>query len=187
MRVHTGRLVLVPISPDHPPDPARLLGTLRTNGFIGAPLPGLEQAYLVGERFLSLITFAGCSVRIELTPPEDGSPFCHITLDGPHRTPRLLSGRNTRPPRCPTCKAPYKDWRTHIDEWSFGMPPRLVCVQCGANADLGSWNWRENAGVGRLFLRVEEVFPGEAVPTPALMGLLEAASGTGWRHFYVQD
>ena len=186
-RVHTGRLILTPTTPDHPLEPAGLLNTLRKGGLIGAPLQGIEQGYLVGERFLNLITFAGCSVQLALTPPEDGSPFCHIILDGPHQTPCLLWGRNTRPPRCPACEAPCKDWRPQVDEWVSGSAPGLTCGQCGATAELGSWNWRENAGFGRLFLRVEEVFPGEAVPTPALMSLLEQASGTGWRHFYVQD
>jgi hypothetical protein len=34
---------------------------------------------------------------------------------------------------------------------------------------------------------VEEVFPGEAAPTDALMRLLAEAAGTPWRHFYIQD
>ena len=187
MRVHTGRLILVPTAAEPLLDTAGLVTTLTEGGFIGAPLPGPGQGYLVGERFLSLITFAGCSVRIELLPPGDGSPFCHVILDGPHKTPRLLSGRNTRPPRCPACKAPSKDWRKHMEQWNQCASPQLTCAQCGAEAGIGHWNWRENAGFGDLFLRVEEVFPGEAVPTPALMDLLEQASGTGWRHFYVQD
>jgi hypothetical protein len=36
-------------------------------------------------------------------------------------------------------------------------------------------------------VQVEEVFPGEAVPTPALMSMLERISGFRWRVFYVQD
>jgi hypothetical protein len=36
-------------------------------------------------------------------------------------------------------------------------------------------------------VQVEEVFPGEAAPTPELMALLASLTGTVWRYFYVQD
>jgi hypothetical protein len=38
-----------------------------------------------------------------------------------------------------------------------------------------------------VFVQVEEVFPGEAVPTSALFEQLIRVSGIGWRHFYIQD
>jgi hypothetical protein len=34
---------------------------------------------------------------------------------------------------------------------------------------------------------IEEVFPGEAVPSPTLLRLLADNAGGPWRHFYVQD
>lgn len=49
------------------------------------------------------------------------------------------------------------------------------------------WDWKGNAGFGRFFVQVEEIFPGEATPTTALTGVLEQATGAPWRHFYVQD
>jgi hypothetical protein len=46
--------------------------------------------------------------------------------------------------------------------------------------------WRKNAGFGRVFVTVEDVFPGEAVPVPTLLEGLRAASGVDWRYFYLQ-
>jgi hypothetical protein len=49
------------------------------------------------------------------------------------------------------------------------------------------WDWKGNAGLGRVFVVVEEIFPGEALPSPALTDVLERLSGSPWRHFYVQE
>jgi hypothetical protein len=48
-------------------------------------------------------------------------------------------------------------------------------------------DWKQQAGFGRRLIEVEEVFPGEAVPTQSLLDLLKRASGSGWRYFYIQD
>ncbi len=50
-----------------------------------------------------------------------------------------------------------------------------------------SWDWKQQGGFARLVIQVEEIFPGEAVPTDALLALLEHESGCAWRYFYVQD
>jgi hypothetical protein len=63
----------------------------------------------------------------------------------------------------------------------------LDCPACGHSAPPWSWDWKESAGFGRIFLTVEEVFPGEAVPAPALLDLLTRITGCAWRHFYIQD
>jgi hypothetical protein len=63
----------------------------------------------------------------------------------------------------------------------------LACPACGHSAPPWGWDWKESAGFGRIFLTVEEVFPGEAVPAPALLDLLARITGCAWRHFYVQD
>jgi hypothetical protein len=47
--------------------------------------------------------------------------------------------------------------------------------------------WRQNAGFGRLFVTIEDIFPGEAVPVPGLLDGLRRATGTDWHYFYIQD
>jgi hypothetical protein len=177
-----------------PADPQRSLGTpglrdaLARIGLIGAPLAGIGGGFLAGEGFLGLIIFAGCSVTVELSPAAAGDgPFTHVRLLGPFRDPRLISGRNTRPPRCPGCRAPHRGWRTALAEAGVVGAPPLACPACGAVQPPWAWDWKGTAGCGRVFVDIEEIFPGEATPAPALNAALEQLTGSPWRHFYVQD
>ncbi|MBK1699881.1 hypothetical protein [Thiococcus pfennigii] len=183
MARHTGRLVLTPSDPRAAPDPVRLHDALTAVGLLGAPLGGPPGAYRVGPSFLALITFAGCAVHVDTEARDEGAgPFTHVRLGGPLAEAQLRVGHNTRPPRCPTCRERLADWRAALDP---GQP--LTCPGCATSAPACAWDWRAQAGCGRLFVDIEEVFPGEAVPTQALMGALEALGAGPWRHFYLQD
>jgi hypothetical protein len=188
MPFHTGRLLLTPADPPRVPDVPRLLEALAAAGLIGPTLPGEEHAFLVGQRFFELVTFAGCAVQLELAPPPTGGlPFCHIRLIGPFARPTLLQGRNARPPRCRACRTPLKDWRERLGPQNPGEGIPLPCPACGTARPPWDWDWKESAGFGRFFIAVEEVFPGEAAPAPALLELLTRETGAAWRYFYVQD
>jgi len=186
MSPHTGRLILTSRDPFAAPDLEVARALLRSCGFIGEALPGRRDAYWTGENFLALVVFAGCSVQVDLTPAADpNARFCHVRISGPYPAPRLASGRNTRPPRCPSCRAPLRDWRRALEEGDGGA---LACPACHQSAPPWEWDWKRSAGYGRLFLQVEEVFPGEAEPSSRLMRLLsDIAPGAGWRHFFVQE
>lgn len=185
---HTGRLILTTVDPLAAPDAELAIDALSGVGFIGAPLPGLETVFAVGPSFLSLIAFSGCSVAIDADCGEDGqAPCCRVRVLPVSDAPRFLSGRNTRPPRCPACRAPLRDWARLVQDWPLHPHRGLRCSNCGQTRPPWRWDWKEHGGFGRLFVAVEEVFPGEAVPVPALLDLLTRACGAGWRHFYVQD
>ena len=185
MPVHTGRLLLSQRDPLQCPDPVALRSGLAAAGFLGAPLPWIAGGYAVGHRFLTLVVFAGCSVQLALEPSAQGDTgFCHIRLVGPYAAPRFLSGRNTRPPRCSSCRKPLRDW---LALFAGGGGREIGCPACGVSAAPWGWDWRHQAGWGRFFVQVEEVFPGEATPAPVLMELLAGISGHPWRHFFVQD
>jgi hypothetical protein len=186
MSAHIGRLLLSPYDPFLAPDRTHLTTTLADAGFLGVPLSGRASAFLVGECFFQLVTFAGCSVRLELTP-DGGTPFCHIRLSGPFERPKFVSGSNTRPPRCRNCRSPLKNWQKMLSSGNeLGSAP-IPCPGCGRASPTWTYDCKENAGFARLFIQVEEVFPGEAAPTPGLLGLLEDSTGGKWRHFYIQD
>ena len=65
--------------------------------------------------------------------------------------------------------------------------PLLRCHSCGLIGPAWEWNWRRQAGFGRIFLIIEEVFPGEGQPLPGLLAALNALGVGPWQHFYVQD
>ncbi len=186
MSAHTGRLLLTTRDPFLLPEQAPLTARLSEAGLLGPPLKGRKDAFAVGERFLQLVIFAGCSVRIELSPMGD-TPFCHIRFSGPFRRPVFLSGPNTRPPRCRNCRGRLRNWRQTLPDRDNAQPAQIICPACGEGSPPWGYDWKGQAGFGRLFIQVEEIFPGEATPTPALMGLLEGSSGCEWRHFYIQD
>jgi hypothetical protein len=186
MTPHTGRLLLSPHDPFLLPDRTLLTTALADAGFLGGPLSGRASAFSVGERFFQLVTFAGCSVSLELTP-DGGTPFCHIRLSGPFERPKFVSGRNTRPPRCRNCRSLLKNWQKMLSSGKELGPASIPCPACGEAGPPWTYDWKEKAGFARLFIQVEEVFPGEAAPTPALLGLLDDSTGCKWRHFYIQD
>ena len=186
MPVHTGRLLLCTQNPYLLPERSRLTMALSAAGFLGAPLEGLMDAYAVGERFLQLITFAGCSVRIELSPDGD-SPFCHVRYAGPFDQPHILIGHNTRALRCRSCRSPLQGWREDLAQWRRDRTMDIPCPACSESRPPWAYDWREKAGFGRFFIQIEEVFPGEASPTPELTKLLEFTADSQWSHFYVQD
>lgn len=213
-RIHTGRLILTPADPWLTVDPRALRAALAALGFIGQPLPDDEcrpgppaaiprecpptrpdagadnrtlepsQAFLTGEGFLALLAFAGCAVNLRLTPQPGAGPFTYVRLVGPLASPLLLHSRNTRPPRCPLCRAPRRDWSEFL---AAEADTAFPCPACGARQPAWMWDWKDRAGFGRYFLWVEEVFPGEAEPTPTFQAALAQLTACPWRHFYLQD
>ncbi len=183
---HTGRMVLTPNDPQTCPDRGILIETLSLAGLIGAPLRDRDHAFLVGPGFFSLMAFTGCAVVIS-SDPGQGTSFCHVRIPPASRSPRLSSGRNTRPPRCPGCRGRLTDWASRAELWELNPTAGVACPSCGQACPLWLWDWKQQGGFGRRLIEVEEVFPGEAVPTQALLDLLKRASGSGWRFFYIQD
>jgi hypothetical protein len=184
---HVGRLVLTAANPHASPQARLLIEVLAEAGFIGERLPWVEgEAFRIGPRFLSLLAFAGCSVQIQ-SEPDAGSNFCHIRVPPPSPHPCLQSGRNTRAPRCAGCRARLMDWRGRAAHWEVHPHFGVTCPSCGETRPPWLWDWKQQGGFGRLFIQVEGVFPDEVIPTQELFDLLIRASGTAWRHFYVQD
>ncbi len=187
--IHTGRLVLTPEDPYHRPDDIEpILGLLQAIGFIGEPLSGGETRFLLGERFMQLVNFMGCSPLILLRPGESGQAFCHLVIDGPSERPRLLHGKNTTPPRCAACRKRLPDWLANFEDWrQEGDYWLAACPHCAWRQDPVTYDFRQSAGCGRLFLLLENIFPQEAIPSPGLLTQLRNITGQPWRYFYQQE
>jgi len=195
MSNHTGRLVLVPRDPRCAPDRNALTRALTAVGLLGPPLTPPQgrsskadgDAYAVGQAFLQLVAFTGCAVQVAVAPESAADrPFCHIHIVGPAPETEVLIGRNTRPPRCPACRTPLRDWRETMGPRARAEKS-LVCTACGSSSPIYAWDWKESGGCARLWLKLEEIFPGEAMPTDTLMQHLAEVTGNPWRHFYIQD
>jgi hypothetical protein len=64
------------------PDSPALTAQLAALGLIGEAIQVDDEArFLVGDRFFQALSFLGCSPYIEITPGEDGRPFCHVSVE----------------------------------------------------------------------------------------------------------
>jgi DNA-directed RNA polymerase subunit RPC12/RpoP len=174
--------------PDSTPVVTETERRLQELGLIGPPYAGEQPGFLVGEHFLRLVTFMGCSPYLQLEPPVDGSDrFCHIRLLGPYPYPRLLRGSNTRPPRCPGCRKRIEGWQEKVTLLEANAGGSTIeCPHCSRHSTPLELEWQRNAGVSRFFIQITEVFPGEAVPVPALLEQLKGDGGE-WDYFYLTD
>ncbi len=77
MQYSAHQLVLFPVAVADTPASMSLEPCLQTLGLLGESLGA--GRFAVGEAFLSLVCFLGCSPDIELVPQE-GKPFCYIQL-----------------------------------------------------------------------------------------------------------
>jgi hypothetical protein len=194
--LHTGRLILTPEDPLQAADEATIVPALKALGLLGPARPVADgQAFRAGNALGEVIGFTGCAVQF--AAPDQGAESAGpwIRIPSTARQPRLLFGRNTRPPRCPACAAPLRDWRGQLPPSApmEAQPPGcdatlpLQCGTCGAGAPAYRWRWGRHAGAGRSLVSVEEVFPGEAAPLPALLTALAGLSAGPWGYFFVQD
>ncbi|WP_232424226.1 hypothetical protein [Imhoffiella purpurea] len=184
---HTGRLILTASDPHVSPHVPLLIEALAEVGFIGERLSDAGgDAFRTGPMFLSLVAFTGCAVQIRSNPDGRGA-FCHVRVSSSFRHPHLLHGRNTRAPRCRECRHRLVDWRERLGHWATHPHAGVTCPNCRETRPPWLWDWKQQGGFGRFFVQVEEIFPGEATPTHTLIDVLTRASGTGWRHFYVQE
>ena len=175
-------LVFHPSDPDFIPESLeQIVQSLQQHGFIGEVWSGAAgQRYLIGDKFLSLVTFMGCAPYIALEPPAQGEDFCHIEFSPIHDSMQFIFGARQPISRCPQCRQRKADWQS--------IPPDLQyhCAKCGGQFSLTELDWRHNAGYGHVFISVHGIYPHEAIPTSSLLSILEQALGVPCSYFYIQ-
>jgi len=192
------KLLLHPVDPDAATVPEdRLARELQAIGLIGDRMT-LEKTvfYPVGEQFLQLITFLGCSPAIELDPPGDplelekasaAGRFCHVFISSGEQL-QFRGDNQTRTPRCPRCRSPEPDWKARLQSWQGGQHgPDWTCQACGFCGRLSDLVFRKTAGFGRTFLEIRGIYPSEAVPGPALLDTLASLTGNPWTTIYLRE
>jgi hypothetical protein len=174
----------------------RLVRELQAIGLIGAQMP-LEKAvyYPVGEHFLQLVTFLGCSPAIELDPPGDSQEleqasaagrFCHVFIVSGEQL-QFRGDSQTQAPRCPRCRSPEPHWKAGLQAWQGGDGPDWRCHDCGFSGLLSDLVFRKTAGFGRTFLEIRGIYPAEAVPGQALLDTLASLTGGPWTTLYLRE
>jgi len=158
-----------------------LAATLHHLGLIG-PLTGSEHVaeFQVGEQFLRLVMFLGCSPQVLLDPElaEQGQAVCCIRLLS-YREVTLLTGKSKPAARCTKCRAA-------VELSAAGsFETRYRCQQCGNASRLSDLDWRQGAGFGRCFIEINGIYPQEAVPSDKLLNALHAYSQRNWKYFYI--
>jgi hypothetical protein len=155
---------------------------LHSIGFIGKVLPeNFDQGFLIGDKFLTLVTFMGCAPTINLQPDINNPDheFCAVRLRLEAEAPHLLVAVNYSEPRCPYCRSVIK-----VELENTLAENQMICEQCGESTQLHALNWRRTAGYARCFIEIAGVYPQEALPTEALLNALQKYSGCEWRYFY---
>ena len=178
-----GKLLIHPTRPDCTLDLKKVLLLLDSIGFISRDGVQDDGVFPVGNRFLQLVTFMGCSPHIRFEPEHpDDDDYCYIRLIESEKT-LLLASDNSRTPGCPLCRKPA------IADWSLllgnGQSNLVACQHCGAMSQPEELRWRNDAGMARLFIEINSIFPGEAQPVESLMQHLQHETGCQWRYFYL--
>lgn len=171
-----------------PNDIPALIKELQEIGFIGerwhAPATDdSKQHYLIGENFLSLVTFMGCAPAIELAPlsaEPESTDFCHFEIEAVKDKVTFVRGSDHIISRCPHCRQRHTNWQL--------LPENLMyaCDKCGVATHLSEYDWKNTAGCGRFFISLHGIYPQEAIPTDSVLQRLEKISGTKWSYFYIQ-
>jgi hypothetical protein len=180
--MNPGYLILHPTPSSPPITHVELVARLTEIHFLGMPVTHGKEQFYPGDHFLQWITYLGCSPAIPLDH-SDPQLNCTIQLFGPYEVPQLISGSNTRPPRCPHCRYDFMDWQTQFNKATL-YP--IICPGCGKPLLSHELNWRQQGGIGRQFLAISHVFPGEAVPVSDLFRVMKIEGGE-WEYCYTQD
>lgn len=169
-----------------PADIPALVQGLQDSGFIGrkwdSPAEVKGQRYLIGDAFLSLISFMGCAPAIELAPLDDdptSTDFCHVEFEPVREKVEFIAGTDSLISRCPHCRQRHASWDAIPRSLHYN------CDGCGKEVHLADFDWKQGAGCGRFFISLHGIYPQEAIPTPNLMQQLEKLSGQKWTYFYI--
>jgi len=180
------RLVLFPQDVDsHAPDQKQLLTGLHLAGLIGSATEPDSSIYRPGNRFMTLLTFLGCSPTVSTADDLDHNDNSnHYYIELPAESTEITVVQNSRKvsPRCPQCGKINSSWHTPL----ASAVEVHECDKCGLQAKAHEWNWRHRLAFGRIWINIWGVHEGEAVPGEELLETLEKLTGLVWNYAYCQ-
>jgi DNA-directed RNA polymerase subunit RPC12/RpoP len=156
-----------------------LIAFAKEKGLIGEA--ETESRFQVGERFLSLLCFMGCSPNIELYPQSDGSAYCYIEI--PEPTDKVLVSQRPKVPRCPACKQTLTVLTERLNNQALSD---TKCPDCGSVIQPETLNWRKTAVFSPSRIIINNIYDAEAVPDGNLLAQLNKHFGSEWRYAYIK-
>lgn len=182
------KLAFVAKDPEYiPANISDIVQALQQIGFIGEKWQSPEsvngERYLIGDSFLSLVTFMGCAPAIELEPSTeqpDSTEFCHVEIEPFKADVEFIRGSDHLISRCPHCRQRHANWGKIPENFLYS------CDKCNVETHLAEFDWKNGAGCGRFFISLHGIYPQEAIPTSHLLQTIEKISDTAWSYFYIQ-
>jgi hypothetical protein len=178
------RLILFPDdAKSFVPDKKLLIDGLLTAGLIGAPSEHDANVYHPGSRFMTLLTFLGCSPNVSMAEDsshDDDPNRYYVELAGPTQDISVLQDDRKFFPRCPQCGQTSSQWHSPL----LSAESLHKCEKCGMQAKAHEWDWRRHLGFGRVWINIWGVHDGEAVPGEGFIDLLEKLTGFVWNYAY---
>lgn len=136
----------------------------------------------LGEDFLHLITYLGCSPTIYNTDDSsDNDTFISIAQ---HETIQFALSSAIPPARCPHCHKTDKNWSDYFQRWIDNPLTLESCPQCNNSFRFTEMKWKKNGGYGKLFLQIHGIQEQLAIPNQTLLDDLEAFTNTRWIYFF---
>jgi len=155
--------------------------------FIGELAANLgENHFHVGDRFLEMISFLGCSPFIKIHPDNDyDTNYCSIYIPDQLESIRFINTNDNKGPRCPDCRKLVKNASYLWVDWKPGNEKKVLqCEHCNISFMLQDMDWRKNAGIVSFAVKISNIFPKEAIPTDQLMKHLKILTNVEWKYFY---
>ncbi|MCK5726876.1 MAG: hypothetical protein KAH22_08650 [Thiotrichaceae bacterium] len=137
----------------------------------------------LGDKFLSYITFLGCSPDIELSP-HPSKPYSYITLSSTNNI-QFHSGKNIKIPHCKHCKKSLDGSITLLKNNPIKQP--INCLHCHHEVDILRLNWRKSGFFAHCAIYIGNIYEAEAVPTESLLAKLLEISGFEWKYSYLRQ
>lgn len=169
-----------------PPSRTEFIAMLQREGVVGVSAAGaVADRYFIGDAFLQLFSFMGCSPNIEFEPSDPAQPnwqeFVFIQICQEQQQPIWLVERGLAKPACPHCQRRSRDWLPQLNE----EDQSLQCPHCQHTAGACEWRWYDAGACARQFISIVNVYPKESIPTDTLLSLLQERTGVPWHYFYL--
>lgn len=163
------KLYIYPIDPNISIPKVLISNFLEKEEFTGDIIE--RRRFSTGTRFLSHLTFMGCSPNIELDPQED-KPYCYIEIES-HTKASFVFGSNQKKSRCHYCK-------NEIQKPFF-------CPHCQKTLSPNRINWRKTAFVATCWILVGNIYEREAIPNDQFLDTLAQETGVKWKIAYIRE